>query len=93
MGYKTIINWILKLNDIPTLETNKSYKFLKEKNRVYPLHLPLFLVNENLEVIAAVEITTYSVFEDKTAGMYKVIKIYKDEQKQILTKTIQELYK
>ena len=95
MGFKTEFNWVLKLKPEQglreqELETSKEYRFLKQEHRIYPIEIPIDLVNEDWEAIARVIITEVNNFEGKTSGKYKVIKIYEGREKQILSKYWQE---
>ena len=54
MGCVYELNWILKLSNdqIPELEENIECNFRKNGVRIYPINVPIDLVNENWEAIA-----------------------------------------
>jgi len=95
MGFKTEFNWVLKLKPEQglreeELELGKEYRFYKNEYRVYPLDIPIDLLNEDWEAVAKIIIIEVSNFEGKTTGKYKVIKIYSGQEKEILSKHFQE---
>lgn len=90
MGFKTEFNWALKLTpdqglDEKTLEINGIYGFSKHEYRVYPIGMPIDLINKDWEAVAKVIILESNTSEGKTTGKYKVIKIYEGLEKEILT--------
>ncbi len=95
MGFKTEFNWVLKLKPEQglreqELQVGDEYRFYKNEYRVYPLDIPIDLVNDNWEAVGKVIITEVSNFEGKTTGKYKVIKIYSGNERGILSKNMQE---
>jgi hypothetical protein len=90
MGYITEFNWALKLKPEQglhenSLEVGMIYDFSKEENRIYPLDIPIDLINENWEAVAKVVITQLENKKGKTSGKFKVLRIYKGTEKDILT--------
>lgn len=95
MGYITEFNWILKLKEEQGLnetniEVDKIYDFNKKDNRVYPLGIPMLLVNNNWEAVGTVEVLESTINKNSTIGKYKVIKIHQDVDKEVLTKFLQD---
>jgi len=91
MGYKTEFNWLLKLHsdqgiDKNTIKVGEEYMFEKDEHRVYPINIPIDLVNENWEVVAKVVVKEFSVLNDKTQGVWVALKLYNDEESKFLTK-------
>jgi len=88
MGFKTEFNWILKLKPeqgFPeVLEVNKEYNFLKDGYRVYPLDIPIDLVNENWEAVAKAVIVECTLGNGKTKGIFKIVKIYEGKEKEVM---------
>lgn len=89
MGYKTEFNWILKLNkqqglDENELVENNIYEFFKREHRIYPLEIPIDLVNEDWVVLGQIIILEYTVGGGHTNGKYKVIEIYTEDKKRRL---------
>ncbi len=89
MGFKTEFNWILKLTirqgiDKNILEENKTYEFYKKEHIVYPLDLPIELVDEDWIAIGQVIILEYTVGGGHTNGKYKVLEIYPKDKRRCL---------
>lgn len=100
MGYETEFNWVLKLKNSQLKELEGVVKkegacfaFEKSGNRIYPMELPIDLLNENWEAIARVEIYCLNYSDKKTKGTYEVLKIYEGEEKRVLTDYYQEVSK
>jgi len=90
MGHVVEFNWALKLKpaqglDEDKLEVGMIYNFCKEGNRVYPLDIPIDLINENWEAVAKIIIIDLENKKGKTTGKFKVLRIYKGKEKEILT--------
>jgi len=90
MGFKTEFNWALKLKpenglDESNLEKGKIYEFSKEEYRIYPVNIPIDLINQNWEPVAKIIIIEFKNVNGKTSGRYKVLKIYEGEEKRVLT--------
>lgn len=95
MGFKTEFNWILKLKpeqglDESVLESGNVYDFWKNEYRIYPIDIPIDLVNKDWEAIAKVVVLEFKNFENKTHGRYKVIKIYNEGDRSFLSKYWQD---
>jgi|APSaa5957512576_1039674.scaffolds.fasta_scaffold236456_1 hypothetical protein len=91
MGFKTEFNWALKLKpeqglDENKIEIDKIYSFNKDEYRIYPVDMPIDLLNKNWEAIGRVIIVESTNKENKTIGKYKVLKIYETEEKELLSK-------
>lgn len=90
MGFITEFNWALKLK--PEQGINESiltegeiYSFQKPGNRTYPVGMPIDLVNSVWEAVAKVIVVEATCSDGKTRGKYKVVKIYKNKEKEVLT--------
>lgn len=88
MGCIYEFNWILKLSNeqFPELVENIDYSFKKKGIRIYPINVPLDLVNENWEAVARCVITSVSMQNEETTGKYRIISIYSEKEKDVLTK-------
>ena len=90
MGFKVEFNWALKLkpeNGLKEdeLEVGKTYEFWKSGNRIYPLNIPIDLINQNWEAVAKIIVVEFKNLENRCLGKYKVIRLYEGEEKRILT--------
>lgn len=90
MGFLIEFNWTLKLKKSDglieeILKPDQSYKFSKSGHRVYPINMPIDLINNNWEAVAKVIVESLQIIDGRTCGKYKVLKIYSGEEKAILT--------
>jgi len=90
MGFKMEFNWALKLKckqglNEKNLKVGKSYNFSKDEYRIYPVGVPIDLINENWEAVAKIVIASFKNADYKTVGKYKVVKIYGNKEKEVLT--------
>lgn len=81
-------NWILKLEEtqIPELKIGKQFNFFKKGMRVYPIDIPIDLVNENWEAIARCVVSSITIEKEVTKGIYQIISIYDEVERNVLTK-------
>jgi len=96
MGKKLEFNWVLKLKnhnlDGIIFSEGTLLSFSKNEERVYPTNIPIMLADEDWNIIAAIEITKYSISDNKTAGKYKILRIFNEQEREVLTKVHRELY-
>ena len=93
MGSKKEFNWVLKSPIyLENLVVGQTGSFEKEEERIYPINIPIFLANPDWTILAGIKILEYSASEDKTTAKYEIIKIFKDEQRDMLTKIHREFY-
>ncbi|MCL6294240.1 DUF2584 family protein [Jejuia spongiicola] len=85
MGFQIKFNWALQIDLQNQIETNKEYNFSKTGNRVFPIKIPIDLINLNRIAIAKIEILEFTNTKNNTSGKYVVLKIYSGEEKKILT--------
>ena len=81
-------NWILKLNkkQIPDLKLGIPFAFCKNGIRIFPINIPIDLVNGNWEALARCVITSVTMAEGQTRGIYQIIYIYDTEERGVVTK-------
>lgn len=89
MGFKTEFNWALKLRPEQGLKEDiavgEEFEFLKEGYRIYPIDIPIDLLNKDVEAIAKVIIKKIKHKNNKTKGNFKIIKIFNEKEKEFLT--------
>lgn len=85
MGFEIKFNWALQIELVDTLIEGEVYEFVKNGNRVFPIETPIDLISPKREAIAKVHILEFVNLKNETRGKYKIIKIYRDEEKKILT--------
>jgi hypothetical protein len=91
MGFVTEFNWVLKLSpeqglDEKKLGQGKSYGFSKDGYRVYPVDMPIDLLNNDREAVARVVVKECANSEGKTTGKYEVLRVYEGKEKQMLSR-------
>ncbi len=91
MGFQTEFNWVLKLSpeqglDEASLKAGKTYGFSKEGYRVYPVDMPIDLLNSGWEPVARIIIKESANSAGRTTGRYEVLWMYEGEEKRILAK-------
>ena len=95
MGFKTEFNWVLKLGEdqglAASLEKGKAYSFTKQGNRIYPIGIPIDLVDKNWNVKAKVIVEEFTNSENMTTGIYRIVKIYSEKEKELLGKYWKEI--
>jgi len=84
MGFKTIINTLLRLSitqglDLNNFEVGKTYHFEKKEERIYPLHVPVPLLTEDWKYVGLVNINEITLGNGSTKGIYTVITIFDKE--------------
>lgn len=85
MGFPIKMNWVLQIEPPKELELNVDYEFKKRENRVFPLETPIDLINGNREAIAKIQVNEYTNKSNITTGIYRVLKIYSEQEKRVLT--------
>ena len=81
-------NWILKLNheQIPELRVGEKFTFCKKGIRIFPIYIPIDLVNENWEAVARCVIISVTMQKEETKGIYQIISIYDETERNVVTK-------
>lgn len=85
MGFSVTFNWVLQVNPPDVLEIKARYEFEKEGNRIFPLNMPIDLIDKNRNAMAKIKVITFQNTLEKTKGEYEILKIYTDDEKRILT--------
>ena len=90
MGSKIEFNWALKLKpenglNEDILKEGEIYQFTKTGNRVYPINIPIDLINQDWKALARVIIIEYTNKEDIITGRYRVVRVYSEEESKSIT--------
>ncbi len=85
MGFSVTFNWVLQVNPPEVLEAKAGYKFEKEGNRTFPLNAPIDLIDKERNAIAKIKVISFQNTFEKTHGEFEILKIYKGDEKRILT--------
>lgn len=70
------------------LEIGKEYPFRKEKHRLYMIGVPMDLISKDWQAIAKIIVIEYTIGHNETRGIYKVLKIYSDEESAVISRTL-----
>lgn len=87
MGFIYEFNWILKLSEVNENKicAGQNYTFRKSGVRVFPIDMPIDLVNKNWEAIARCVIKQITITSKETTGEYSIIEIYDLQKREMLT--------
>lgn len=90
MGSKIEFNWVLKLKPENGLNENilkegEIYQFTKTGNRIYPINIPIDLLNQDWKALARVIVIEYTNKENIITGRYRVVRIYTEEESRNIT--------
>ena len=77
--------WLIERED---LIEGKEYPFTKDKHRLYMIDIPMNLITRDRQAIAKVMITETTIGHNQTKGIYKVLKIFSDEEVRVVSGTI-----
>ncbi|MDP3027447.1 MAG: hypothetical protein Q8N63_07075 [Nanoarchaeota archaeon] len=93
MGAKKEFYWVLKLKgSLDGLVEGDERSFEKAEERVYPINMPIMLADGDWNIVAAVSITEYMESTNKTSGKYKVVRIFNEDERKVLTAIHKEFY-
>ena len=88
MGYMTELNTLVGLPkgfDVASLELSKSYTILKERERSFPLHIAMLMVDSEWNFYGYAVVNSSICKEQKTTLEFTVLSLFSLEE--------QELYK
>lgn len=85
MGFPISFNWVLQIHPPEDLKQNCSYEFKKPTYRVFPINTPIDLIDIDRNAIAKIKIKSFANENDQTTGVFEVIKIYREPEKDILS--------
>lgn len=74
------------------LKKGSEYAFEKSKHRLYMLEIPMMLITDDWKAIATIMITEITVGHRKTKGIYKVLKVYSDDEVKVVSGTLVPYY-
>jgi len=90
MGSKVEFNWALKLKsenglNEDILKEGEIYEFTKTGNRVYPINIPIDLINQDWVALARIIVLEYTNKENIMSRRYRIIRIYNETEKRTIT--------
>lgn len=88
MGNPFLLQACLRLEHIPErVELGKEYGFTKEGHRLYQLNVPMDLWTNDWKFKGRIIITKYVLGDNKTEGTYIPVKLFTEEENDVITKT------
>jgi hypothetical protein len=84
----------LKLNkeqglvEATELKEGAEFAFEKQKHRLYILDTPMQLLTSDWQAIATIIVTEITIGHGKTKGVYKILKIYSEEERKVVSGTL-----
>jgi len=85
MGFTVVFNWVLQMDPPAELKLKNTYDFQKSKNRAFPIDTPIDLIDLERNAIAKIKVKSFSNDKTGTTGVFKVLKIYSDTERETLT--------
>jgi hypothetical protein len=93
IGYNVDLRWLLKPEhqegiDAKVLRIGEKYEFTAEGHGVYPLEVPIHLIDDDWTAVASVMIIELYIGKGKTRGSYQVLRVYDDKLRQIISENL-----
>ncbi len=92
MGFKIELNSILRTDDFPNPEEDKTYQFEIDGSRVYFDDIPIWLIKRDWTAQAEIQITKQTRENGKVYGEFRVLHILNDEEVRVLTTMLKRMY-
>lgn len=95
MGSLFEFNWILKISRSQGLpespRAGDEHLFTKGGYRVYPIDVPIDLIDDNWAAIAQIVVTSITLTGNATSGTFRVIRMYEGAEKELRTQAWREV--
>lgn len=89
MGYSLRFNCLLSVSkqdlDLHSLEVGKRYQIVKEKERLYPLNIPIEICDDEYQYYGKVAVRKLTLETGKTTLEIEVLKIFSKEEAAVYT--------
>jgi hypothetical protein len=85
MGYMVELNTLLGLPkdfDVNLLKAGEKYKIVKDRERAFPLHIAVLIVDSEWNFYGYCRVNSALVHESKTEFEFEVISLFTDDEKQ-----------
>ncbi|TKJ17150.1 hypothetical protein CEE44_01280 [Candidatus Woesearchaeota archaeon B3_Woes] len=96
MRYPTELDYVLKIREGQGLPKDPQlgvvYEFTKTIERIYPLRIPILLVDDDLNAYGKCVILQTNVGKGNTTGLYEIVSLFDEEERKIFTKDIKESF-
>ncbi|MBI3385829.1 DUF2584 family protein [Candidatus Gottesmanbacteria bacterium] len=86
MGYLVELNTLLKLPkdfNVSMLEIGKHYEVFKEKERVFPLHIAMLLVDDDWTFYGYCVVHQSEMKNQKTMLTFEVLSLFSPQERQL----------
>ena len=86
MGYMTELNTLLGLPKefpIKSLEINKTYSVLKEKERTFPLHIAILIIDKDWNFYGYAAVNSIIIKEGKSTLEFSVLYLFSSEEQKL----------
>lgn len=96
MGYYTELNTLLRLpHDFATdkLKEGRVLEVVKEKERVFPLHIAMLLVADNWTFLGYCVVDDVHIHDGKTVLAFEVLSLFTKEEQKLYTEKFLEATK
>ncbi len=94
MRFETEFDYVLKIREAQGLprqpEIGQTYSFQKTIERIYPLHLPILLVDDDYKVYGKCIILEYTAGGGMTKGQYQIVALFDAEKAKVFTDDLLE---
>lgn len=94
MRFETEFDYVLKIREAQGLPVNpregEIYSFKKTIERIYPINLPILLIDDDHKAIGKCVVLEYTVGNGVTEGKYRLESVFDEEKSNVFTKDILE---
>ena len=94
MGFKVEFNWILKIKDqeqLKNLKKGEARIFHKKEQRIYPVGIPIFLADGNLNCLGIVTVKK-TIMSDAMEIETFIDDVFEGRKKEFLSNVLRETY-
>jgi hypothetical protein len=89
MGYHLEFNCLLSvpsdLLDLKNMQAGKVHQITKEKERLYPLNIPIEICDENYQYYGKVAVRKLTLEAGKTSVEFEVLKVFTPDEAAVYT--------
>lgn len=89
MGYSLEFNCLLVVPegslDLTKIEVGVKYNLIKDKERLYPLNIPIEICDQNYKYFGKVAVRKLTLEAGKTTLEIEVLKIFSSEESEVYT--------
>ena len=86
MGYITELNTLIGLPqdfDIKQLSVGNRYTIVRDRERTFPLHIAMLMVNSDWDILGYAVVHSMKNFDKKCELQFEVISLFNEEEKKL----------